>query len=398
MSAKQLTDPGLKIALALSGGGFRASLFHLGALRRFNDAGLLSRFTAISSVSGGSITNGLLATKWPSLIADASGRFTNFAREVERPLLQFCGKNLRNHPLLFGRFNPLKWKDLATRDYSVTNLLAERYDADLLGHAKMSLLRDIKAAGGPSFIFCATNMQTGVNWIFDDSRIGDYLAGYTFKEDMPLGIPVATSSAFPIAFPPLTVNLAGLHWRDGKMGPSPERDQIRSKAILSDGGVYDNMGLEPVWKSSDFVFCSDAGAPFKNDPDLGGNLFTRLKRANDVIDRQSRALRKRMLIDSYLRGDYRGAYWGVATDIRDYPLSPHASGYTGDTLAKVSRVRTDLDVFEPAEQDILMNHGWLLSGAALRAHCPEWPAALSDAPNAALLDNQAALDALDQAD
>jgi NTE family protein len=398
MSARQLTDPNLKIALALSGGGFRASLFHLGALRRFNDAGLLSRLTAISSVSGGSITNGLLATKWHKLTPDASGRFTNFAQEVEQPMRDFCGKNLRNHPLLFGRFNPLKWKDLATRDYSVTNLLAERYDADLLGKAKMSLLRDIKSAGGPSFIFCATNMQTGVNWIFSDSRIGDYLAGYTFKDDMPLGIPVATSSAFPIAFPPLTVNLTGLPWRDGKMGPGPERDQIRAKAILSDGGVYDNMGLEPVWKSSDFVFCSDAGAPFKNDPDLGGNMFTRLKRANDVIDRQSRALRKRMLIDRFERGDYRGSYWGIATEIGNYPLTPQASGYNGDTLTKIFCTRTDLDVFAPAEQDVLMNHGWLLSGAALRAHCPEWPERPSDAPSPSLLDNKAALDALEKAD
>ncbi|MBE0660634.1 MAG: patatin-like phospholipase family protein [Bryobacteraceae bacterium] len=398
MSAKQLTDPGLKIALALSGGGFRASLFHLGALRRFNDAGLLSRLTAISSVSGGSITNGLLATKWHKLTPDATGRFTNFRQEVEQPMRDFCGKNLRNHPLLFGRFNPLKWKDLATRDYSVTNLLVERYDEDLLGHAKMSLLRDIKSAGGPSFIFCATNMQNGVNWIFSDSRMGDYLTGYTFKDDMTLGVAVATSSAFPIAFPPLTVNLTGLPWQDGKMGPGPERDQIRAKAILSDGGVYDNMGLEPVWKSSDFVFCSDAGAPFKNDPDLGGNMFTRLKRANDVIDRQSRALRKRMLIDKFERGDYRGSYWGIATDIADYPLTPQASGYRGATLEKVSRIRTDLDVFEPVEQDVLMNHGWLLSGAALRAHCSEWPERPSEAPSPSLLDNQTALDALEKAD
>jgi NTE family protein len=398
MSVKQLTDPGLKIALALSGGGFRASLYHLGALRRFNDAGLLSRVTAISSVSGGSITNGLLATRWRKLTPDASGRFTNFKELVEEPMREFCGRNLRNHPLLFGRFNPLKWKDLATRDYSVTNLLVERYDEDLLGRATMSLLRDIKTAGGPSFIFCATNMQTGVNWVFDDSRIGDYIAGYTFKDDMALGVAVATSSAFPLAFPPLTVNLAGLAWRDGKMGPGAERDQLRGKAILSDGGVYDNMGLEPVWKSNDFVFCSDAGAPFKSDPDMGGNMFTRLKRANDVIDRQSRALRKRMLIDSFQRGDYRGAYWGIATDIGDYPLTPKADGYVGATLAKVSRIRTDLDVFEPGEQAVLMNHGWLLSGAALSAHCPEWPGRPSEAPSPSLLDNQAALDALSKDD
>jgi NTE family protein len=45
------------IGLCLSGGGFRATLFHLGALRRLNELGLLSHpdFLTLSSVSGGSI-------------------------------------------------------------------------------------------------------------------------------------------------------------------------------------------------------------------------------------------------------------------------------------------------------------------------------------------------------
>ena len=398
MSTKLLTDAGLKIGLALSGGGFRASLFHLGALRRLNDLGLLSRVTSISSVSGGSITNGLLATKWQKLTKDSAGRFTNFQDEVEAPMRALCGKNLRNYPLIFGRLNPLKWKDLARRDYSVTNLLVERYDEDLLGKARMSLLREIRQNGGPSFIFCATNMQNGVNWVFRDDRIGDYLTGYTFKDEMPLAVAVATSSAFPLAFPPLTVDLQGLQWRDGKMEQGEDLNRIRAKAVLSDGGVYDNMGLEPVWKSNDFVFCSDAGAPFKNDPDMGGNMFTRLKRANDVIDRQSRALRKRMLINAFERGEYRGSYWGIGTQIGDYPLTPPAKGYEGETLAKIACVRTDLDVFEKGEQSVLMNHGWVLVGAAARAHCPEWPDMPSSAPDASLLDNRAALDALDKDD
>jgi NTE family protein len=154
------------------------------------------------------------------------------------------------------------------------------------------------------------------------------------------------------------------------------------------------MGLEPVWKSSDFVFCSDAGAPFEIDEDTGGNMFSRLMRANSVIDRQSRALRKRMLIGAYKRNEMRGAYWGVATDIAHYPLTPPAQGYSGETLEAVSHIRTDLDVFEPGEQTVLMNHGWLLAGAAVRAHCPEWPASESAPPDAALLDNAAALGAL----
>src|SRR5258705_13417197 len=64
--------------LCLSGGGFRATLFHLGALRRLNELGLLSTMKKISSVSGGSITNGLLAKWWPKLTKDEKGVFTNF--------------------------------------------------------------------------------------------------------------------------------------------------------------------------------------------------------------------------------------------------------------------------------------------------------------------------------
>ena len=51
------------VALCLSGGGFRAALFHLGALRRLNELGILSKINAISSVSGGSIMSAHLAQR-----------------------------------------------------------------------------------------------------------------------------------------------------------------------------------------------------------------------------------------------------------------------------------------------------------------------------------------------
>ena len=61
-------EPG--IALCLSGGGYRAMLFHLGALWRLNEAGYLPRLDRVSSVSGGSMTNGALALAWPTLDFD----------------------------------------------------------------------------------------------------------------------------------------------------------------------------------------------------------------------------------------------------------------------------------------------------------------------------------------
>ncbi|MBL8227631.1 MAG: patatin-like phospholipase family protein [Bryobacterales bacterium] len=394
MDQKLLTATDATLGLSLSGGGFRATLFHLGVLRRLNDLGLLSRMTLISSVSGGSILNGLLAVRWQRLRKGAGGIFTNFEEEVEQPVREFCSKNLRNYPLLTGRLDPRNWWNLAKDDYSATNLLAEEYDSELLGGATMQMLSDILNAGGPRFVFCATNLATGVNWRFDGKRMGDYQVGYTWKPEMTLGMAVAASSAFPLAFPPLVLELEGSQWEFGDLPDGETRDEMRKKAHLTDGGVYDNMGLEPVWKKHDFVFCSDAGAPFGLEGEPGGNIASRLKRASDIIDRQSRALRRRMLIDAFDRKDYRGAFWGIATNIEEYPLEPKATGYTGGTLEAIGDIRTDLDVFTKGEQLVLMNHGWLLSGAAIRAYCAEWADAASKAPDATLLDGSAALAAV----
>src|SRR5689334_14065819 len=79
-------------ALCVSGGGFRAALFHLGALRRLNETGLLSKLTTISSVSGGSVVSGLLAKVWSELAKDrdpVSGVFRTFEALCEKPLRKF---------------------------------------------------------------------------------------------------------------------------------------------------------------------------------------------------------------------------------------------------------------------------------------------------------------------
>jgi len=67
---EQLEDT---IALCLSGGGYRAMLFHLGVLQYFNDAALLKSLDRISSVSGGSITAGILGMQWNALTFDPPG-------------------------------------------------------------------------------------------------------------------------------------------------------------------------------------------------------------------------------------------------------------------------------------------------------------------------------------
>src|SRR5688572_30589648 len=74
------------LALCLSGGGYRAMLFHLGTLWYLNDAGYLPKLDRVSSVSGGSITAGVLGLHWKKLQFDTSGKATNFVPTVVEPI------------------------------------------------------------------------------------------------------------------------------------------------------------------------------------------------------------------------------------------------------------------------------------------------------------------------
>jgi|SRR6266850_2746481 len=102
-------DPNLT-GLALSGGGFRATLFHLGTVWRLNELGYLPKLDRISSVSGGSITAGVLAVRWPKL-AFANGVATNFDAEVVQPLRAFCQRSIDAPAIAEGTLLP--WQDVS---------------------------------------------------------------------------------------------------------------------------------------------------------------------------------------------------------------------------------------------------------------------------------------------
>lgn len=84
------------IALALSGGGFRATLFHIGSCRRLLELGVLTGLARISSVSGGSIFSGVLASTWGDLVRDPT--VANYDRQVTQLLRQFCRQQVDTTP------------------------------------------------------------------------------------------------------------------------------------------------------------------------------------------------------------------------------------------------------------------------------------------------------------
>ena len=83
-----------KIALAVSGGGYRATLYSLGTLWRLNEFGILGKINTITSVSGGSILTAFLALNWNKLNFDDQGIAQNFGSVIAEPIETFCKKGI----------------------------------------------------------------------------------------------------------------------------------------------------------------------------------------------------------------------------------------------------------------------------------------------------------------
>jgi NTE family protein len=367
--------------LCLSGGGFRATLFHLGVVQRLNELGVLAKISTITSVSGGSILNGVLATRWARLKPGSGGSYVNFEEEIARPVRSFCSRDLRTPLLLGTRLNPANWRVLFRDWFSVSaNFLAEGYEP--LFHMRLS---EVPAPGPsiPRFIFCSTNVRIGACWHFHagpKARMGDFYVGYCEAGHVRISDAVAASSAFPPGFSAFRLHLPkdaafsrGDPWGEERALSPKRADQLhgdpRQPVLLTDGGVYDNLAVEPVWSRYKTLLVSDAGRPFESVPESGQALITRLRRVADISMEQVAAVRKRWLVADFMAGRRTGAIWTLHTRLEDFPLTD-GRGYGSAVRGLLHRVRTDLDAFTAGEIACLENHGYSLSDAALRSRAP----------------------------
>jgi NTE family protein len=142
----------------------------------------------------------------------------------------------------------------------------------------------------------------------------------------------------------------------------------KRQAMLTDGGVYDNLGVEPAWNRFKTMLVSDAGRPFASAPTWRQSLLPRLKRAFDISAEQVGGVRRRWLVDEYVSGRRNGTLWMINTRLEDFPLAD-ARGYGAD--ARVPEVRTDLNAFTEGEIACLENHGYSLADAAMRSRAPQ---------------------------
>jgi NTE family protein len=348
----QQPQPG--IALCLSGGGYRAMVFHLGALWRLNTLGYLAKLDRVSSVSGGSITAGLLGLKWSRLSFDQNGVSPVFETEIVGPVRALASRTIDQDAIVGGIF----------LSGSISDKITAAYEKHLFHGATLQDLPDT-----PRFVINATSVQTGALFRFSRPYMADYRVGTIPKPRLALAIAVAASSAFPPVLSPCKIELDPKTWAppSGQKSEDLHREPFLSEAVLTDGGVYDNLGLETAWKRYQTVLVSNGGGKMQAEEEPHTDWARHAIRINDIIDNQVRSLRARQVIEAFKAGHRQGTYWGIRTCIDDYQLA-NAIPCPEEKTKALANIPTRLKRMDDVTQERLINWGYAICDAAIRKH------------------------------
>ena len=226
-----------RYGLALSGGGFRASLYHLGVIRYLRDAGIIQNVNQITSVSGGSVVAAHMVLNWDRYC----GSDEEFD-QVSGELIRFLQMDVRNRIVRrFPLASMVNWgrrtvRMQAWRQYTRAGLLEQHYQKYLYGDVGLFSLPDT-----PRLYILSTDLSEGSLCAFH--RDGLLLhrrtaSGHDEFEKLQIGLAtvamaVAASSAFPGFFPPLELQGSDVGALEGEF----------SRHAFTDGGIYDNLGL-----------------------------------------------------------------------------------------------------------------------------------------------------------
>jgi len=340
-------------------------LFHLGSIWRLNELGYLNQLNRVSSVSGGSITAGVLGRSWNSLQIGGNGQALKnlFDSYVVRPIRTLASTTIDVWSIAKGA---LPWE-------RVSDVVAGYYRQYLFGDATLQDLPD-----GPRFVINSTNVQSGVLWRFSKPFMADWRVGLVPKPRVSLAFAVAASSAFPPFLSPAYLKLDDASFEPGS-GHDLQKPPFTTEVFLTDGGVYDNLGLETAWKNYTTVLVSDGGQALSPEERPSSNWPLHIYRVLNIINNQVGSLRKRELIRSYELPTNdplhrAGTYWGIGSEIDRYPL-PNGQNYVFNSLTcppaqtrALAATRTRLESFEDRLQERLINWGYAICDVAMRTH------------------------------
>ncbi|MEK6756046.1 MAG: patatin-like phospholipase family protein [Bacteroidota bacterium] len=410
-----------RLGLALSGGGFRASFFHIGVLARLAELDLLRPIEAISTVSGGSIVGALYYLHLKCLLESAPDNkispqaYVDMVKIIEDQFLDGVQHNLRTRAYADFRKN---WKMITSGGFSRSDRMAELYEEffyDRMSPHPRVCLHELKIqppdgpknfyprndnrsrkAKVPMLIINATTLNSGRNWQFsavdagehepksreERNRSDEYDKSVLFEairyddtslpekyQRIPLSIAVAASACVPGIFPPLP--LTGLY------------PNVIPKLV--DGGVFDNQGISALlYEGCTDVIISDASGQMNDENKPGSGIFSVVPRANSILmdrirdsgftllDHLREAGKLHTYINLHLKDEFVvDKLKPRQTKKKPEDLVPERLSYkiNGQIQLLLSAVRTDLDSFTEVEGCSLMSSGYAMAD---RKILPSW--------------------------
>jgi NTE family protein len=259
---------------------------------------------------------------------------------------------------------------LLTPRQRISDWVADTYREHLFGDATLQDLPD-----APRFIFCATNLQTTSLVRFSKKYVADHRLGLARGVPVPLAVVVGASSAFPPYLSPATLRVPAGAWDPAIPQELPEG--VRDPLVLTDGGVYDNLGLEPVIKRCTEILVSNGGGYVGHPARIPVDWLRHLQRVSGVVDHQVRNLRKRMLVEGYRRGDYAGTYWSIRSAVADYGL-PDPLPFPEARARELAAIPTRLARMRDDDVDDLLRWGRVICDTAMR----RWVVGVTEDPGA----------------
>ena len=412
-----------KVGVALSGGGFRASLFHIGVLAKLAELDLLRHIEVLSCVSGGSIVGAHYYLKVRRLLESKNekdiGRddYIKLVSELAAEFLEGVQYDIRTRVVGSVGAN---LKMAFSSEYSRTERVGELYEKYLYSRADKTTreiwLNDLlitpqgetgnfrpkydnwrRQAKIPILVLNATTLNTGHNWQFTASWMGEppqgtevdanYRLRRMYYSEAPpkfqkirLGAAVAASACVPGLFDPL--NLSGLY---------PD-----ITVRLVDGGVHDNQGTSALLEQNcNVLLVSDASGQMdgENSPGAGplGVLLRsntilqsrmRLAEFDDVVSRARSSLLKGLMFIHLKKDldadpvDWNGCEdpFNASDDAVPAARGPLTSyGIRKELQRSLAAIRTDLDCFNDAEAYALMLSGYRMTEQEFPRSLPWFP-------------------------
>ena len=407
-----------RLGLGLSGGGFRASFFHIGILAQMADQGLLRHVEVISTVSGGSIIGALYYLHVKKLLESipddriTDQHYIDIVKEIELDFLKATEKNIRMSTFT----NFIVNFKMVLFEYSRSDRIAKLYNEAfyqlvLSGVSDPIQMQELKIypKGGstnfypltdnnsrkakvPILVLNATSLNSGRNWQFtaqtmgeppvlginkfdkkpirlrraDGDGYGNMVNTPINQQQLSLGHAVAASACVPILFDPLAIS--NLYYN------REYKESIRVQLV--DGGVFDNQGTDGLlqYDCTCFVISDAAGQiGTENNPAVDaipvalrvGSILQDRVRTESLLHLTATNTNNVAFISLREGLGIQQIGWFDKNNIQapDILIPPSSQDFGVDPRVQdsLSKMRTDLDAFTEVEAYSLMLDAYLMS-------------------------------------